>query len=146
MVDGADNVIVVGAALIRDDRVLAARRSRPAELAGRWEFPGGKREAGETDADALIRECREELNIDIVVGAALGTTAVRAGVQLRVYLATLRAGEPTPNPLDSHDELRWVAADELEGLDWLPADRPVLPVLRRHLPPNNDANVVPGHH
>jgi 8-oxo-dGTP diphosphatase len=135
MVDRVDDVIVVGAALIRDGLVLAARRSRPPELAGRWEFPGGKREAGEADVDALIRECREELNIDIVVGASLGTTSVRAGMELRIYLGTLRAGEPTPNPLDSHDELRWVGADELEGLDWLPADRPLLPALRPHLKP-----------
>jgi 8-oxo-dGTP diphosphatase len=124
-------VIVVGAALIRDGRVLAARRSAPAELAGRWEFPGGKREAGETDEQALIRECAEELGVTVGVGELIGVATVRAGLELRIYAGGLAAGEPVA--LQDHDELRWLSAAELESVDWLPADRPMLSALRRLL-------------
>ena len=60
--------IVVGAAIVHDGRLLAARRSAPADLAGGWELPGGKVEPGESEADALVRECREELGVAVVVG------------------------------------------------------------------------------
>ena len=123
-------ISVVGAALIRDGRVLASRRTGPPRLAGCWEFPGGKVEDGETDQQALVRELREELQIESVVGARLGpdlvigTTAV-----LRVYLVSA-VGAPQ---LVDHDAHRWLAEGELEQVPWLPIDLPLLPVLRRHL-------------
>ena len=123
-------VSVVGAAVIRDGRVLASRRTGPPQLAGCWEFPGGKVEDGETDQQALVRELREELQIESVVGARLGpdlvigTTAV-----LRVYLVRA-VGAPQ---LVDHDAHRWLSEGELEQVPWLPIDRPLLPVLRRHL-------------
>jgi 8-oxo-dGTP diphosphatase len=118
---------VVGAAVIDRGLVLCARRSAPAELAGRWEFPGGKVEPAESEQAALRRECREELGVEIEVGALLGEVEIRAGLTLRLYLATLTAGEPMP--LQDHDELRWVDAAGLDALDWLPADRPLLPAV-----------------
>jgi 8-oxo-dGTP diphosphatase len=124
-------MIVVGAAVVRDGHVLAARRSAPPELAGRWEFAGGKREDGESDAAALIRECREELGILVVIHERLGTAAIRPGLELRIYRATLIDGDP--HPLQDHSELRWLSAAELDDLDWLPADRPVLPAVRMAL-------------
>jgi len=120
----ADLPVVVGAAIVRAGSVLAARRSAPPALAGRWEFPGGKVEDGESDADALTRECREELGVDVEVGTQLARATVRDALELRVYRCTLRAGEPVA--LQDHDELRWVGASELGGLDWLPADRPAV--------------------
>jgi 8-oxo-dGTP diphosphatase len=89
---------VVGAALIRDVPgrgrcVLASRRTEPPAMAGLWEFPGGKVEAGESDEQALLRELREELRVEAEVGERLGpdlpigTTAV-----LRVYLCRLLSG------------------------------------------------------
>jgi 8-oxo-dGTP diphosphatase len=121
-------MIVVGAAIVRDGRVLAARRSAPPELAGRWEFAGGKREDGESDASALARECHEELGVAIEVCELLGAAAIRPGVELRIYRAALQAGEPSA--LQDHDDLRWLAADELDDVNWLPADRPVLAAVR----------------
>jgi 8-oxo-dGTP diphosphatase len=120
-------LVVVGAAIVRAGRVLAARRSAPAAVAGGWEFPGGKVEPGESDVAALVRECREELGVDIRVGQLLGVGAP-GGVMLRVYRASLVGGEP--RPLQDHDELRWLAADELATVAWLPADRPLLPAVR----------------
>lgn len=113
--------------IIRDGRVLAAQRSYPDELAGKWELPGGQVEAGESDADALRRECREELDLDVVVGEQVGAdVALSASKVLRVY-ATKCIGEPVAV---EHAALRWVSAAELDDLDWLPADRELLPALR----------------
>ncbi len=120
-------MIVVAAAVVRAGSVLAARRSAPVELAGQWEFPGGKLEPGESPAAALIRECREELGIDVTVGVLLGTSGIRPGLQLRLYRCR---ADGMPRALQDHDELRWVEAEGLDGLDWLPADRPLLPAVR----------------
>ena len=120
-----DRQVVVGVAVIRDSRVLAALRSGPG---GGWEFPGGKVEAGESDEQAAVRELREELALDIEVGASLGPEQpIGERYLLRVYLAELIAGEPV---LHEHSETRWVTRSELDGLAWLPADRPFLPALR----------------
>ncbi len=66
--------VVVGAAIVRDGRLLAARRTEPPGLAGGWELPGGKVEPGETDREALLREIREELGVDVVLHDGSGTT------------------------------------------------------------------------
>lgn len=118
--------IVVGAAVVRDGRVLAARRTRPAQAAGRWELPGGGVEDGEDEATALARECREELALEVVVGPPVGEEVpLPGGRTLRIRLCTTD-GEPIPS---EHDALAWVGPDELDDLDWLDADRHVLPAL-----------------
>lgn len=118
----------VGAAIMDDTgRVLAARRAGPPALAGKWEFPGGKLHEGETEIEALIRECREELAVVITPHRYLGeVTVADTHWLMRVWVARIVTG--TPQTLE-HDELRWVGAAELDALDWLPADRPLLPVL-----------------
>ena len=103
--------------------MLAARRRRPPQLAGGWEFPGGKVEPGESDEAALARECREELGIDVLVGPRLGS-ATDGRIELVLYAATSRE---TPQPGDDHDELRWVAEPELVSVAWLPIDAALLP-------------------
>ena len=121
------SVIVVGAAIVRDDAVLCARRSAPPRLAGKWEFPGGKVEAGETDAEAVVRECREELGVEVTVGAKVGEDArIDDRLTLRVYLARLEPGQPEPSPLEDHDRLAWVPRGELLDLDWLAPDVPIV--------------------
>ncbi|BEP12137.1 8-oxo-dGTP diphosphatase MutT [Acidothermaceae bacterium B102] len=130
-------LIVVGAAILADHdgvlHVLAGERSTPPELAGRWEFPGGKVEAGETDAQALVRECREELGVTIAVGPRLGPDLIIPGVSqrlLRVYEARLADG--TPQARD-HAQIRWLAADELASVLWLDTNRPLLRPLAARL-------------
>jgi 8-oxo-dGTP diphosphatase len=119
---------VVGAAIVRDGRVLAARRTFPLEAAGRWEFPGGKVEPGETPETALVREIAEELGCTVEVGAWL-PGAVAIGVRHTLTVARVRIvdGEPVPH---EHDAVRWLGPDELDDVDWLDADRPFLPALR----------------
>jgi 8-oxo-dGTP diphosphatase len=127
--------VVVAAALVdgaQPPRVLAAERAYPTALAGRWELPGGKVHPGEDEAAALVRECREELGVAVEVdGRAHEDVVIAAGgAVLRVWWARITSG--TPVPLE-HRSLRWLAADELDDVDWLPADLPVVETLRRSL-------------
>jgi len=120
--------LVVGAALVRHGRVLAARRAYPARARGRWELPGGKVEAGEEPAAALAREVEEELGCRIrVIRTLSGEQAVSDRLVLRVLLGEVVDGEPVPH---EHDALRWLGPEELDGVDWLEPDRPFLPELR----------------
>lgn len=119
--------VVVGAALVRDGRVLAARRTAPPATAGRWELPGGKVEPGETLDEALVREVREELGCTVeVTGWLEPVVPIGETHVLQVATAELVAGEPAPV---EHDRVRWLAADELDAVDWLEPDRPFLPEL-----------------
>jgi len=108
---------IVAAALIRDGRVLIGCRNHPAELAGRWEFPGGKLERGETPAAGLIREIAEELGARIEVGEELGRHQLADGAQLVLLAARLAAGSPEPQPLE-HRQLRWASEAELAETNW----------------------------
>ena len=122
---------VVGAAIVRGDRVLAARRTAPPAAAGRWEFPGGKVEAGETPEEALVREIGEELGCTVVVEAWLdGAVPVGAAHVLTVAVARLVDGEPAPT---EHDQVRWLSSGELDGVDWLEPDQPFLAGVRDRL-------------
>lgn len=135
------NQIVVAGALItraRDatgetsgGRLLVAQRERPPELTGLWELPGGKVAAGESDADALVRELDEELGVEVIVGERLGRdVALNGAMTLRAYLVTRTGGSVQAR---DHRALRWVRADELDGLAWVPADRGWVPELRAAL-------------
>ena len=117
----------MGAAIVHRGRVLAARRTTPAHLRGRWEFPGGKVEPDEHPDAAVVREIREELSCDIVVtGHLAGEQPIKAGYTLRVAVARLTAGEPVPH---EHDAVRWLGADEFDQVAWLAPDLPFLPEL-----------------
>jgi 8-oxo-dGTP diphosphatase len=124
--------VVVGAALLDGQgRVLAAERASPPALAGWWEFPGGKVEPGEDERAALVRECREELGVDVEPDGRLGADLTTAGGSvLRVWTARIRSGEPAPH---EHGALRWLAADQLDEVPWLPADLPLVELLRARL-------------
>ncbi|SCL13486.1 (deoxy)nucleoside triphosphate pyrophosphohydrolase [Micromonospora inyonensis] len=125
-----DVKVVVGAAIVVGGRVLACARSAPPEVAGRWEFPGGKVEPGESETAALVRECAEELAVRVEVGDRVGRDVRMAHGRsvLRVYAARL-VGDDQPRALE-HAELRWLSADELDTVDWLPADVPIVAALR----------------
>ncbi len=126
-------VLVMGAAIVRDGRVLAARRTSPAHLAGGWEFPGGKVEPGEDPEGAVVREIAEELGCGIeVTGHLNGEQSIRDGYTLRVALASLVDGEPIPKEAE-HDAVRWLCPEELDAVEWLEPDLPFLDELREIL-------------
>lgn len=131
-------VLVVAAALLDDldapSRLLAARRRRPTNLAGRWEFPGGKVDPGETPEEALHREIHEELGVRITLGAELpdpdgGAWRISARYRMRLWTAVVADGEP--EPLTEHDALRWLDPGAWLAVPWLDADVPIVEHLHR---------------
>lgn len=127
----AADAVVVGAAIISEGRLLAAQRAEPPELAGGWELPGGKVDPDETDEAALIRECAEELGVTVRLAARIGGDWPLGGKSvLRVWTAAIVEG--VPQALE-HLALRWLTADELYDVDWIPGDLPVVEALGRHL-------------
>ncbi|WP_406136854.1 (deoxy)nucleoside triphosphate pyrophosphohydrolase [Streptomyces sp. NBC_01089] len=124
--------VVVGGALYDQGRLLAARRSAPPELAGRWELPGGKLEPGESAAQALVRELREELGVETEPLERIpGAWPLGRGLVLHVWAARLVSGEV--RPLEDHDALRWLGPDEIDTVDWLDQDRPAVAEAARRL-------------
>jgi 8-oxo-dGTP diphosphatase len=124
--------LVVAVALVDDARrVLACRRTEPPAFAGLWEFPGGKVEDGEDELAALVRECREELDVEIEVGPLLGEVPLASpGWTLRVWFGRVCEGQPRAV---EHGALRWLSAAELDEVEWLPADAPLVAALRGRL-------------
>ncbi len=120
-------MIEVAAGLILDDagRLLACRRPEGKHLGGKWEFPGGKVEDGESPAEALIRELEEELGVTVDIGHALTPVLWdygRGPIRLHPFVCRIMAGELHPH---EHEEIRWCEKDDLGGLDWAAADVPV---------------------
>ena len=115
---------VTGAILFRGGKLLIARRSTADNLAKKWEFPGGKVEAGETPEACLARELDEELGIEVRVGAFLGESVYHyehGAIRLLAYRTTWETGELKPQV---HDEIKWVSLGELNQYDFAPADVP----------------------
>ncbi|WP_411141195.1 (deoxy)nucleoside triphosphate pyrophosphohydrolase [Streptomyces sp. x-80] len=124
--------VVVGGAVFDRGRLLAARRSAPPSLAGRWELPGGKVEDGETPEQALERELHEELGVEVAAMERIpGEWPLGPGFVLQVWTARLVSGEP--QPLQDHDELRWLLPTQERQVDWLDQDRPAVAEAMRRL-------------
>nr|WP_281268663.1 NUDIX domain-containing protein [Vallicoccus soli] len=118
-------MVVVGAALLDGGRLLAARRTGPPALAGGWELPGGKVDPGEGERAALVRECREELGVEVeLLQRVGGDWPLPPSAVLRVWTARVVAGVPAAGP--DHSELRWLDPGDWYGVAWLDADLPVV--------------------
>lgn len=120
---------VVGAAIMRDGKVLCAQRGAGKSLAGFWEFPGGKIEAHETPRQALQREIEEELQceVDVADEVCASTYAYEFGtVRLTTFVCHLIAGTPR---LTEHADIRWLAPEDIAALDWAPVDREAVAII-----------------
>ncbi len=126
------SVVVAAAVVEREGRFFVARRLDGSHLEGYWEFPGGKREPGETDEACLAREMREELGVDVRVGPLLLSVAHAypdRAVELHFYACEMCGA---PRPLLGQ-EMRWVPREELRALEFPPADAELIEMLtRRH--------------
>lgn len=130
--------VVAGVAL-RNGSILVTRRPEGKPYPHRWEFPGGKVERGETDAEALVRELLEELNVRVDVGEEIGSYGweyPEKRVDLHFYSIRVVEGEPAPVGVA---EIRWVDPEETERLDFLEADLEFLKRLRE--PGHGEADV-----
>lgn len=117
---------VTAAIIIKNDFVLIAQRGKGENLEGKWEFPGGKIEPGETPEECLKREIKEELNVEIKVGDFLGEsiyTYPNGQIKLMAYFATIVKGD---FKLSVHDEVKWVDSHEIDNFDFAPADIPLV--------------------
>ena len=124
--------IRVSAAVIhRDGKIFATQRGY-GEYKGKWEFPGGKREEGESGEEALEREIREELDSKVKIERLICTTDYdypTFHLTMDVYLSTLIEGKLT---LLEHEDAQWVSLDSIDDLDWLPADWSVIDEIKKH--------------
>jgi len=121
-------VVVTAAIVERGGRYLVTRRQPGVHLEGHWEFPGGKCLIGETLADCMARELREELAVDAVVGPELmATTHEYADRRIELHFLSCRLdGDPAPQ---QGQEMRWVARDDLPSLTFPPADEELIRFL-----------------
>jgi 8-oxo-dGTP diphosphatase len=120
---------VVAAIIIKDNKIFATQRGY-GDFKDRWEFPGGKMEAGESREDAIIREIKEELDIDIIVNRYLTTVDYdyqNFHLTMHCFLCEIINGKPT---LLEHKAAKWLSREELDSIDWLTADIEVVKKLK----------------
>ncbi len=113
---------VVAAIIIHKKHILATQRGY-GDFKGGWEFPGGKIEPGETPQEALCREIKEELDVEIYVGEPFQTVEYdypNFHLSMDCFLCGVKSGKVV---LKEHEASRWLTVDELDSVDWLPADR-----------------------
>lgn len=120
---------VVAAVIINDNRIFATQRGY-GQWKDWWEFPGGKIESGESPEEALRREIREELATEIIVGDLLTTVEYDYPdfhLSMQCFLCKTASGNLT---LLEHEDARWLTKDELDSVNWLPADKNVIALLK----------------
>jgi len=119
---------VVAAVIMKEGKVFATQRGY-GEFKDGWEFPGGKVEAGESPEEALRREIREELEVEVNVGDLIDTIEYdypAFHLSMKCYACTIAGGSPH---LLEHEAARWLSADQLDSVAWLPADITLIPKI-----------------
>ena len=125
-------VKVVAAIIIHENKIFATQRGY-GEFKDGWEFPGGKIEPGETPQDALVREIKEELDIEIEVKDFLETVEYdypEFHLSMDCFFCSIRSGELV---LKEHEAAKWLTVETLDSVDWLPADQGLVEEIRKYL-------------
>lgn len=125
-------VKVVAAIIINNNRVFATQRGY-GEFKDGWEFPGGKIESGETPQEALIREIKEELDTEIEVKDYLKTVEYdypEFHLSMDCFFCVIKSGELV---LKEHEAAKWLTAETLDSVDWLPADKGLIEEIRNRI-------------
>ena len=125
-------VKVVAAIIIHENKIFATQRGY-GEFKDGWEFPGGKIEPGETSQEALVREIKEELDIEIEVKDFLETVEYdypEFHLSMDCFFCSIRSGDLV---LKEHEAAKWLTVETLDSVDWLPADKGLVEGIRKHL-------------
>ncbi len=120
------HINVACAIILNEGKILAAQRSEKMSLPLKWEFPGGKLMENESAEDCILRELKEELNIDVVIIDKLNDSFFdydSFSINLIPFVTQFKEGQLI---LSEHKDARWFISKELEQLDWAPADIPIL--------------------
>lgn len=123
---------VVAAIIIHEGKVFATQRGY-GEFKDGWEFPGGKVEENETLKDALVREIKEELDTEIEVGELLGTVEYdysKFHLSMDCFICSIKSGNLV---LKEHEAAKWLEKENLDSVDWLPADSGLIEKIRKYL-------------
>ncbi|MEA4826657.1 MAG: (deoxy)nucleoside triphosphate pyrophosphohydrolase [Clostridium sp.] len=123
--------IEVVAAIIKHDNKIFTTRRGYGDFENMWEFPGGKIEAGETQEEALIREIKEELELDIEISKYLTTVDYNYSnfhLTMHCFICNICGGELR---LNAHNDAKWITLDEVDNLKWVPADILVVEKLKK---------------
>lgn len=121
---------VVAAIIKHDDKIFTTRRGY-GDFENMWEFPGGKMETGETQNEALIREIKEELELDIEISKYLTTVDYdypNFHLTMHCFICNICGGELH---LNAHNDAKWITIDEVDNLKWVPADILVVEKLKK---------------
>ena len=125
--------INVVAAVIRDDNRVFATQRGYGDYKDGWEFPGGKIETGETPQEALVREIKEELDTEIVVGDLLTIIEYdypKFHLSMQCFWCQIVEGTLV---LKEHEAARWLDLESIDSVDWLPADQIIIPLLKEKM-------------
>lgn len=123
---------VAAAIIIHDNKIFATQRGY-GEFKDGWEFPGGKIEEGETPQEALAREIKEELDTEIEVKDFLETVEYdypEFHLSMDCFFCTIKSGELV---LKEHEAAKWLTAETLDSVDWLPADQALVQSIKKHM-------------
>lgn len=126
-------IIKVVAAIIVDNGKVFATQRGYGEMKGGWEFPGGKVEKGELLEEALVREIKEELDTEIVVGKLLKTVEYdypKFHLSMDCFVCHIKSGNLV---LREHEAAQWLTGETLNSVNWLPADLELIPIIKNIL-------------
>ncbi len=122
---------------VNGGKVLVAHRNPTGQMGGRWEFPGGKLEAGEHDEDAVVREFREEFGVQVRVGGKIAEALfIHNGNEFSLHAYRVfvpHDGRKVPYRLTEHTEYRWIDISELDRLPFVDSDMKLYPAVRQYV-------------